>query len=578
MPSTDLLSQKHSQCFDQRKTRHSVVFIGASGAGRYIRSTSNDSDSGGSHGPEWEQCDFEKAHTSGAWVFSHTVCIMIIFIAVAIVCDDFFVPSLEVISEKLKLSEDVAGATFMAAGSSAPELFTSVAGVVVQTDVGVGTIVGSAVFNLLVIIALTGALAGQVLHLDWRPMLRDAFFYAMSIGCFIGFAWDGYFQHYEAAILLCLYCVYITLMVFNPNLMQWLASWRCWSVPAAPLLLVAVYSTVARNPSCLHKNTSRRRRANHPVMPRKSTATEDVIRETEEDSDAANGAVNGDVKKEAFAEGNGKVDGALEAKEDGDKHEEEEEEEEEEERTMQLCPCLPCCPAVRTWPPDSTTARENGGCWNWTKLFLRWVLFIPAFPFVCLFSWTIPDCSKESNKKYFILSFAMAVLWIAILSFGMVTLVGRTGCILGVDTYIMGLVIIAIGTSIPDALSSILVARDGFGDMAVSNAIGSNVFDINLGLGLPFIIRIAIDKGVPIQLLDAAEWAHLHDGSMPIVPHVKFGFLLLLILFIALGIFFLAKFRLTKWIGITFMVIYIMFLSYAFVQELYCVRQLESYC
>ena len=42
--------------------------------------------------------------------------------------------------------------------------------------------------------------------------------------------------------------------------------------------------------------------------------------------------------------------------------------------------------------------------------------------------------------------------------------------------------------------------------MAVSNAIGSNVFDINLGLGLPFIIRIAIDKGKPIGLLDANEW------------------------------------------------------------------------
>ena len=53
-----------------------------------------------------------------------------------------FVPSLEAISEKLDLSEDVAGATFMAAGSSAPELFTSVAGVGVESDVGVGTIVG----------------------------------------------------------------------------------------------------------------------------------------------------------------------------------------------------------------------------------------------------------------------------------------------------------------------------------------------------------------------------------------------------------------------------------------------------
>lgn len=61
---------------------------------------------------------------------------------VAIICDDFFVPSLEAISERLDLSEDVAGATFMAAGSSAPELFTSVAGVGVESDVGIGTIVG----------------------------------------------------------------------------------------------------------------------------------------------------------------------------------------------------------------------------------------------------------------------------------------------------------------------------------------------------------------------------------------------------------------------------------------------------
>ena len=46
--------------------------------------------------------------------------------AIAIICDDFFVPSLEAISEKLDLSEDVAGATFMAAGSSAPELLLKI--------------------------------------------------------------------------------------------------------------------------------------------------------------------------------------------------------------------------------------------------------------------------------------------------------------------------------------------------------------------------------------------------------------------------------------------------------------------
>ena len=68
----------------------------------------------------------------------------------------------------------------------------------------------------------------QELHLDWRPLMRDAFFYAMSIGCFIGFAWDGYFVHYEAVVLLILYTAYIVLMVFNPRLMDWMGSWRQW--------------------------------------------------------------------------------------------------------------------------------------------------------------------------------------------------------------------------------------------------------------------------------------------------------------------------------------------------------------
>ena len=56
-----------------------------------------------------------------------------------------------------------------------------------------------------------------------------------------------------------------------------------------------------------------------------------------------------------------------------------------------------------------------------------------------------------------------------------------------------------------DALSSVIVARDGFGDMAVSNAIGSNVFDIDLGIGLPFVIKSLIDNLKPIRLLSEAD-------------------------------------------------------------------------
>lgn len=58
----------------------------------------------------------------------------------AIICDDFFVPSLVAISEKLALSEDIEGANFMAAGCSAPEVFISRAADRVTSDVRIGTI------------------------------------------------------------------------------------------------------------------------------------------------------------------------------------------------------------------------------------------------------------------------------------------------------------------------------------------------------------------------------------------------------------------------------------------------------
>mmetsp|Transcript_64941 Transcript_64941/g.205156 ORF Transcript_64941/g.205156 Transcript_64941/m.205156 type:complete len:179 (+) Transcript_64941:165-701(+) len=71
---------------------------------------------------------------------------LFLFLGIAIVCDDFFVSSLESICERLGLSEDVAGATFMAAGSSAPELFSSLMSLLSSSggnELGVGTIVGS---------------------------------------------------------------------------------------------------------------------------------------------------------------------------------------------------------------------------------------------------------------------------------------------------------------------------------------------------------------------------------------------------------------------------------------------------
>ncbi|KAG8133101.1 hypothetical protein E2320_010923 [Naja naja] len=135
------------------------------------------------------------------------------FYALAIICDDFFVPSLEKICERLHLSEDVAGATFMAAGSSAPELFTSVIGVfITKGDVGVGTIVGSAVFNILCIIGVCGLFAGQIVALSSWSLLRDSVYYTCSVAALILFIYDEKVAWWESLILVLMYFIYILIM------------------------------------------------------------------------------------------------------------------------------------------------------------------------------------------------------------------------------------------------------------------------------------------------------------------------------------------------------------------------------
>lgn len=59
----------------------------------------------------------------------HLIVALYMFVGLAIVCDYYFISSLEVIVYKLNLQADVAGASLMAIGSSAPELFASLIGI-----------------------------------------------------------------------------------------------------------------------------------------------------------------------------------------------------------------------------------------------------------------------------------------------------------------------------------------------------------------------------------------------------------------------------------------------------------------
>ncbi len=151
--------------------------------------------------------------------------VIYMFVALAIVCDEFFVPALEVIIDKLNISEDVAGATFMAAGGSAPELFTSFIGVfIARSDVGIGTIVGSAVFNILFVIGMCAIVSAGVLALTWWPLFRDVSFYIVSLICLIGFFLNKRIHWYEALVLMLCYVAYVIFMKNNADIEAWIKS------------------------------------------------------------------------------------------------------------------------------------------------------------------------------------------------------------------------------------------------------------------------------------------------------------------------------------------------------------------
>ena len=54
------------------------------------------------------------------------------------------------------------------------------------------------------------------------------------------------------------------------------------------------------------------------------------------------------------------------------------------------------------------------------------------------------------------------------------------------------------------------------------------------------------------------------------IPHVKFGFILFFILILCYLVFIAVRFRLNKFVGITFVFMYVMFIIYAITQEFVC--------
>ncbi len=138
--------------------------------------------------------------------------LLLCFFLLAIICDDFFVPALEKLATRWKMSSEVAWATLLAMGSSAPELFTSLFAILnptVSASLWAWTIVGSAIFNILIIVGASVLVRGAIVKLQRQPIIRDLVFYSISVWLLLRFFWDGKATLSEMLIFVVVYIIYI---------------------------------------------------------------------------------------------------------------------------------------------------------------------------------------------------------------------------------------------------------------------------------------------------------------------------------------------------------------------------------
>jgi Ca2+/Na+ antiporter len=184
--------------------------------------------------------------------------------------------------------------------------------------------------------------------------------------------------------------------------------------------------------------------------------------------------------------------------------------------------------------------------WDLPKSKCKLVLWVLSIPLIAVMFITVPDCRRPRWKNWFLVTLVLSIVWIGFYSYLMVWMITVVGHTWGIPDSVMGLTLIAAGSSVPDAIASLIVVRDGYGDMAVSNAIGSNVFDILLCLGLPWFLQTAIvNVDEPVKVYSAG----LTYSALTLLSTV----VLLLVATHVNG------WRLTKPYGAFLMVIYILF-------------------
>lgn len=393
------------------------------------------------------------------------------FFAVCVVCDDFLVPAIDVFIEQFKIPEDVAGVTLVAFGSAAPELFLNLMSAANGTsDLSLSALLGSSIVAFGLIPPLCILMTNEKeMDLKAWPIIREIVFYLLGLLVFLLVIQDGEMTFSEAGLSLSIYFIYVIGVLFV--FWYYPDSDKEASLSNKGAEKMAVESASASS-SPMHSSATKVRA--HAGLDRKERdEVETALLGTEVDESGSPNATNTGFKwgESGAADDLNTIDDV--------------------ESVVKVSKVLDR--QFQSW--FKTTGLQivlN----SWGTLRSLWSSITAPVHFAIhkiLPTLYLPESRGDGSKIKVSAIRAVSVLISCIVSISLlaycIIMLSETLIIrIGVGTSTIGATLVALGSEIPDAISSVALARSGYNDGAMAGAIGSQVINISLGVALPTML------------------------------------------------------------------------------------------
>lgn len=504
--------------------------------------------------------------------------LVFLFITLGVTADDYFCPSLTVISKTLRISQNIAGVTFLAYGNGAPDIFSTLAAFSQSKNesgvqLGIQALFGAGMFVTTVVVAVISFVS--TVTLTTRPFTRDVLFYLGAVAWAFITLYKENITLGESIGFVAFYVVYILMVIVGHYLYQ---HWK------RKLATIEKFQESQQSLTEPQKLIHAARGSSESDLITAGSVNEDssyfsqdciIVDEPHTLADALL-----ETENTFFAPAIHSLPKLTRGHHSASSDEQ--------------IPLLGRRPEVRGWrkflqglePIDREEWSQSNCFWkffaickapavfflnltipvvdydkedhNWNKwLNVLHCITMPVFSVMAMKGgstliggrfpvWSLALCcglilalivatTTRSDRRpyahslFAYLAFVVSVTWIYTTANEIVNLLQAFGNVFGLSDAILGLTFLAWGNSIGDLVSNSAMARQGFSRMAVSACFGGPLLNMLLGIGISCtVLNIKRGKAIPLlhryhqYVISAGFLAASLSSSAIIIPLMGF--------------------------------------------------------